>query len=578
MADVVLHPEDNMDELEGDQGNVPFIPPASTKSEAGKPRTVSRSPAKKRTESPRGRGRRHSRESPDSDRRRDYRFTDTRGRRRTRSSSRSSSREREFRPRRRSRSPRHRRPRSPRSPLRRRSSPPRYVPYMNGGWGPSGTNMVTMPTEMLGPNPRASKMSELKGQMAALAATVAALSNKLDGPTASTPMAVYKPAPTTVDRRKEDPIPGPRTVEPMACTSQDRFSSDSESSQDESSRTAAGFTWQELASTIASRYPEDVPSDDSDKALASPRVCDLGQTTEKTDYERTRLPLFPAVDQVIRSFSSEIKNPPITSKHKKDVPALGVGQLPAVRTATSLPHFSPAGLPTFNTAPRLDREATRLLPSGKKTFSNQYKISEENLIFMVRNQRYLMSSLSYSLWCMRLLGDVLNDVSSKPEVDEDDLNLSTASLRHAMSHLSSTVERGSLNFASLELIRRDGFLSQMDNLLEPGQVTELRSAPFTDARIFSGVIPSVLDQLKANRTTHTQETSLKVLSDIAKDGMKKTPASTNNSTGGAQGKRYKQKRKPSGNKPAAGNTTTTTREGDNIKRSFRNEKKNYKKK
>ena len=101
-----------------------------------------------------------------------------------------------------------------------------------------------------------------------------------------------------------------------------------------------------------------------------------------------------------------------------------------------------------------------------------------------------------------------------------------SAIKHAMRFLSTIVDRSATSLATTILIRRDGYLAQVDNLLPEEEMVNLRAASLMDTRLFAGQVASALPRLEDKRKYSKERESVQALTSLAKKGVEKSQGSS----------------------------------------------------
>jgi len=250
------------------------------------------------------------------------------------------------------------------------------------------------------------------------------------------------------------------------------------------------------------------------------------------------------------------------------VKPLGTGTFPEAQRG--LPVQAISELLRFNQPAQADSGLEKLLPHKKKSFSVQGRLSEDNLRRLERDLRVSLSSLSNVLWSLEFTNSALEKLK-KDSTDQDAFLPAISSCKHALSFLSTVVDRTATSFATSLLMRRDSYIVQMDPLVKEEQVVALRSASFTDPKLFGGVSQNILPDLEKARKESKSQESVDALASLAK---KNVSHSTKPSSSSSNQKSFKKKTPSKKSAPAnAGQgqvaSSQVTSEGGNIKRTFR---------
>ena len=336
--------------------------------------------------------------------------------------------------------------------------------------------------------------------------------------------------------------------------------------------------WPSIVSLIVDKFSDRIPVEEDPQPVA--RIGNLGGMVEKKDVDRVRLPMHEAIRTELVAFSNDISVPPTKAKAKRDSKPLGRGIFP--ENQRTLPVQALAGDMRFNHPLQLDQGIERLLPGKKQTFSVQGKLTEENLRKIERDLRVNLSSLSYALWNVEFATQSLisKSESCKDPKDKDSFIPIVSACRHALSFLSTVVDRSSLALATSVLVRRDSYLSQMDSLLPEEEQVKLRASSFLDTKLFAGNVAEVIPRMEDLRKESQNRQSVDALTTLAKKGVEtsSTKNTTSASTSGFSKKKNKKSSKKKTNKKnsySAGNnksSTETTATGS-ITRTFRNKSK-----
>ena len=333
--------------------------------------------------------------------------------------------------------------------------------------------------------------------------------------------------------------------------------------------------WPTLVQHIIQQFPDKISPEESGTAPTG-RIGNLGGMSERKESERVRLPMYPPIRKEMSLFPSDIRNPPNKARAKRDTQPLARGSFPD--SEKGLPVQALSDCLHFNQPCQVDSGVEKLLPSKKNTFSIQGRFSEENLRKMERDLKVSLSSLSYVTWSMDFATQYLIRLSEKKKKRDTYLPVVSA-LKHALSFLTSVVDRSSTTLATTILARRDSYLSQMDDIIPEEDLISLRSADFMDHRLFAGTIADIVPKLDSLRKDNQSRESVDALASLAKksvQGSSKTSASNNSSSKKKQSNKKfnKQKKssKPTGSYNSGASTSTTTTEANKssgITRTFR---------
>ena len=409
---------------------------------------------------------------------------------------------------------------------------------------------------------------------------------------------VQPSVPSVSSRRNEDLQPV-RTVvnnspvvlvekEPVEGSSSSEESSDEEqSSEDDSGDESEDSSpvqvvegvldWPSLVQHIIAMFPDKIGPEETSPTVN--RIENLGGLVEKKESERVKLPMHAAIRKELTVLASDVKEPPCKIKAKKDTKPLARGQFPEGQRG--LPVQALSDELRFNHPAQIDAEADKLLPPKKVSYAVQGRLTEEGLRKLERDLRITLSSLSYVLWSLDFATQSLVKMgeSTKKEKDKEKILPIVSACRHALSFLSSSVDRSSTSLALTILTHRDSFLAQMDPLLPEEDAVKLRSASFLDTRLFAGSISDIVPKIEElRRVSHSRE-SVDALTSLAKKGVQNSGSKASSSKSGnnkkKSSKKFSKKKssKKSSNEPVKQSTTTVQENSGNITRTFRSKGK-----
>ena len=334
--------------------------------------------------------------------------------------------------------------------------------------------------------------------------------------------------------------------------------------------------WTSMVSLILKKFQDRIPPEETSSNVS--RIGNLGGMVEKKDEGRSKLPMYHPIREELTIFSTDICNPPSKLKAKRDSKPLGRGYFP--ESQKGLPVQALSGDLRFNHAAQVDTNVEKLLPQKKNTYSIQGRLSEENLRVMERNLRVSLSSLSYVLWNLDFATHSLSEISE--DCDERDLfNPIISACKHAMSFLSTVVDRSATSLASTVLLRRDSYLAQMDSLLPEEDQVKLRSASFLDTKLFAGNLTEIIPKLEELRKDSHSRESVEALASLAKKGVESSSSKSTSNVASSSSKKKNSKKftKKKFSKKNAGQTsgnstkTSSDQNGANITRTFHNKGK-----
>ena len=314
-------------------------------------------------------------------------------------------------------------------------------------------------------------------------------------------------------------------VEESSSEDEERVESGAESPEEDKLEyqvdpTEGILDWPELVSLIVGRFEDRIGPEP--KSPEKARISNLGGMVSTKTTERTRLPLYYPIQKALNTFPKDIRYPAVKARSKKDAKPLGRGSFPS--TQRNLPLQAISGMLHFNHPAQVEAEVDQLLPSGKTSFNVQGRLTEEHLRNLERDMRANLSSLSYVLWNLDFASSNLKELSDESP-DADMLTPALSACRHAMSFLSTVLDRSSTSLATTILARRDSYLAQMDPLLKEEARVNLRCASFSDSRLFSGEVASVLPGLDSLRKDSKERESVNALASLAKRGVEKQGSS-----------------------------------------------------
>ena len=290
--------------------------------------------------------------------------------------------------------------------------------------------------------------------------------------------------------------------------------------------------WPSLVTLIERRFSDRIGPEPQSPVKS--RITNLGGMTAIKSTERTRLPIYAAVEKELRLFSQDIRFPPVKARAKRDTKPLGRGVFPG--SQRNLPLQALSGRLTFNHPAQVESDIDQLLPSGRTSYNVQGRLTEEHLRNLERDHRANLSSLSYVCWSMEFACSYLKELA-EGSPDSDMLQPPLAACKHAMSYLSTVVDRSATAMATTVLARRDSYLAQMDPLIKEEDRVNLRCASFLDTRLFSGQVAAVVPGLEAMRRETKERESVNALTSIAKKSVEKQSSSS-----GYQKKKKKDKK------------------------------------
>ena len=296
--------------------------------------------------------------------------------------------------------------------------------------------------------------------------------------------------------------------------------------------------WPSLAGLIVERFPDRIGPEP--KSPIKTRISNLGGMTVSKTTERTRLPLYYPIEKALQLFSKDIRCPPVKARSKRDTKPLGRGFFPS--SQRNLPLQALSGRLSFNHPAQVETEVDQLLPAGRTSYNVQGRLTEEHLRNMERDSRANLSSLSYVLWSMEYACSELKELADESE-DADMLYPALSACKHAMSFLSTVLDRSSTSMATLVLARRDSYLSQMDPLLKEEDRVNLRCSSLLDSTLFSGQPAAVVPGLDLLRRDTKERESVNALASLAKKGVEKqSSSSSNNQKKKKKDKKFSKKR------------------------------------
>ena len=285
--------------------------------------------------------------------------------------------------------------------------------------------------------------------------------------------------------------------------------------------------------------------------------------------------MYPPIRKEMSLYPSDIRNPPNKARAKRDTQPLARGSFPD--SEKGLPVQALSDCLHFNQPCQVDSGVEKLLPSKKNTFSIQGRFSEENLRKMERDLKVSLSSLSYVTWSMDFATQYLIRLSEKKKKKRDTYLPVVSALKHALSFLTSVVDRSSTTLATTILARRDSYLSQMDDIIPEEDLISLRSADFMDHRLFAGTIADIVPKLDSLRKDNQSRESVDALASLAKKGVGSAAKPSSSGTTASKKKNSKKfsKQKKTSNQnvsSSGGNNSKTTTEPSKpsgITRTFR---------
>ena len=475
--------------------------------------------------------------------------------------------------------------------------------------------LLKIPEDMStsGPDPASEKFAALQKELLGLSQTVKSLSTQLTTPQVVSPpiqtvvpppLAVATPGvkivkntglqgsdisvtvpnttvqshPKTTKKRKApkpvDPAllePGSEIDTPVEDSSSDEEvgEGDSESSQDEFEVEEGILDWPTMVSQIVAHFPDRIGPEP--KSPVKSRIRNLGGLTVAKTSERVRLPLYEPIREALEKFAGDIKAPATKARAKRDSKPLGKGSFPS--STRDLPVQALSELTRFNHPAQVEVEVEKLLPRSKTSFNIQGRFTEEHLRMLERDMRVSLSSASYTLWALEFAANSLQTIADGSE-DRDMLVPSISACRHAMSFLSTVVDRSSTSLNTTLLARRDSYLAQADPLLAEGEQVSLRAADMLDTRLFAGQIPTLLPKLESRRKEASESASVSALTSLAKKGVEGSTAPA--SSGSSFKRRSKKHHKKDKKDKKTANTgsfqkasSEATGQGASVQRTFR---------
>ena len=489
---------------------------------------------------------------------------------------------------------------------------------------PSTTPMLAIPPEMIASNTaQQSMIDSLKEELKGLSQTMLSFTSQMGKSTQSVPDVSKTPAissqkeivhsspgTTTVVQPAATPIPDivstdlnvssrstdktascvqPETDEMEVSSESGGESSDGEDSSSEESGEDSddntsvikkeGFLeWTALNSLIVEKFQDRINPEESNVPAA--RIDNLGGLTERKETERIRLPMFPPIKDELFKLSVAIRNPPSKARARRDSLPLGRGVFPEAEKGLPIQALSEDL--RFNQPAQLDAGIERLLPPKKSSFNVQGRFSDENLRKMERDLRVNLSSLSYALWSLDYTTQSLCQMRDASQ-NKDTLVPCISACKHALSFLTSVVDRSATTLATTVLARRDSYLSQMDPLLPEEDHITLRASSFLDTSLFAGNTCDLVPKLDNLRRESQSRESVDVLTSLAKKGVQGSTSQKSTAGSGFSKKKSKKHSKKKGSKKSGTSTavvTTTTDQpaSGGIQRTFRNKGKKSSKK
>ena len=118
----------------------------------------------------------------------------------------------------------------------------------------------------------------------------------------------------------------------------------------------------------------------------------------------------------------------------------------------------------FNHPAQVEANIDKLLPKGKTSYSIQGRLTDENMRKIEWDLRINLSSLSYVLWGHEFATSSSTNLTEESE-DADMLLPAISACKHALSFMSTVVDKSSICLSTTILARRDSYLSEMDPLI-----------------------------------------------------------------------------------------------------------------
>ena len=319
----------------------------------------------------------------------------------------------------------------------------------------------------------------------------------------------------------------------------EEHSSDDESVADSESnlRHAEGILdWPRLVSLIVEKFSDRIGPEDGQTTVN--RIGNLGGLTEKKEGDRVRLPMFqPIIDELV-AFSNDISNPQSKAKAKRDSKPLGRGSFPL--SQRDLPIQALSDNLRFNHPAQIDSGVDKLLPSKKSSYVVQGRFSDDNLRTLERDLRVNLSSLSYVLWSLDFATQSMVELNEKSQDKEAFISIISA-CRHAMSFLSTVVDRSATSLATSILARRDSYLAQMDGVIPEEEMVTLRSSSLMDTTLFAGTVVDLIPKVESLRKESQSRESVDALASLAKKGVSSSSAKPSVSNPGSSKKKSTKK-------------------------------------
>ena len=322
--------------------------------------------------------------------------------------------------------------------------------------------------------------------------------------------------------------------------------------------------WPAVVEHIVQKFPDQIGPEP--KSPTRSRITNLGGMSVVKVAERTRLPLYKAIKKELNLFSQDISNPTVKARSKKDSKPLARGFFPS--SEKGLPVRPVSGLLGFNHPAQVEADIDRLLPRGKSSYTVQGRFTDENLRNMERDLRINLSSLSYVLWGLEFTTASLTDIAEGSE-DADMLLPAISACKHALSFMSTVVDRSSTCLSTTILARRDSYLAQMDPLLPEEERLNLRAADMMNNKLFAGQVSKVVPGLEALRKDSTDRESVNALAMLAKKGVEKQSSAAPSSFKKKKKKEKKAFKKDNAKGTSQNTATDTSAGGASNKRSFR---------
>ena len=472
-----------------------------------------------------------------------------------------------------------------------------------------GNQLLSIPAEMMIPNPSQSVIDSLKEEIRGLSQSMLTITSQMGNSTktsantdrVSQPIAeksvtsnvidntvvqtVAAPSSETVstERLVSKTVYQPQTeVDDMDASSEsgEGESSDGDSSSEESGdesdcsiavETPEGFLeWTAINRLIVEKFSDRISPEESPNPVA--RIDNLGGLSEKKETERIRLPMFYEIRKELNLLSKDVIAPPSKAKARRDTKPLGRGVFPEAQRG--LPVQALSEDLRFNQPSQIDSGIERLLPPKKSSFNIQGRFSDENLRKMERDLRVNLSCLSYALWAIDYSSQSISQLKVKSSSKDAQLACVSA-LKHSMSFLTSVVDRSSTALVTSILARRDSFLSQMDPLLTEEDQIMLRASSFLDTSLFAGNVTDLIPKLEELRRDSRSRESVDVLTSLAKKGVEGSSKKSGQGNSYSKKKSSKKGSKKKGSKKSntsSGTVTTTSDQpaSGGFQRTFRN--------